>query len=195
MRILALKQQQQRYELRLQKLQHQQDRQGAVPPATQGSAVPPAEEPIQSAHQQAQPFLQQAAGPFSVPHEPQDSPEQTVAQAAPAISSAVSAAARPAQTQLLADQEPTAGAAASLVTEEAHKRHQQAAAACEPRYKHRHARHPVPGLSMPEIARHPFFCQHSDAGDNPADQPAAQGGPMQDNDDALHECQACCMED
>ncbi|KAL3146630.1 hypothetical protein ABBQ32_000861 [Trebouxia sp. C0010 RCD-2024] len=180
LRILALKQQQQRYELRLQKLQEQQDRQGTVLLPSCTPADSPAGRALQTGHQQAQPSLpvahQQAAEPISVPHHSKDSFQQLAAPAAPAKQATVSAAGQQprAQTQPLADQQPAAGAAACLVMEQSHRQQQQAAAVREPRHKHRHSRIPVPGLSMPEIARHPFFCQHSGAGDRSVETPAAQ---------------------
>lgn len=183
LRILTLKQQQQRYELRLQKLQRQQDRQGAVLLPSRTPADDPAGWAAQTGHQQAQPSLpvahQQAAEPISVPYQPKASFQQLPALAAPANQATVSAAGQQpqAQTQPLAGQLPAAGAPACVDTEQSHRQQQQAAAVREPRHKHRHARNPVPGLSMPEIARHPFFCQHSDAGDRSGEPSAAQGEP------------------
>ena len=161
LRIHALRQQQQRYELRLQKLQQQQDPQAAallLPPA-HASADPQAEASFQDA-------LQQAAGPIAVPHQ----------QPSTSAASASQAVALDAQAVPLAVCEPGAVVGTSLLPGQTQGGHQQAPAVREPRYKHRHARHPVPGLSMPEMARHPFFCQHSVAGSgHTAEPPAAQG--------------------
>ena len=171
LRIHALRQQQQRYELRLQKLQQQQDPQAAalsLLPA-HASVVPQTEASFQVAHQQANGSLpidhQQAAGPLSVPHQ-QPSASATAASQAVAVE---------AQAPLPALCEPVAVAGTSLASEQT-PGHQPAPAVREPGYKHRHSRHPVPGLFMPVIARHPFFCQHSAAGSgSTAEQPAAQG--------------------
>ena len=163
LRIHALRQQQQRYDLRLQNLQ-QQDLPAAMPaPQTlPAPSDPQADASLPAAHQPA-------AGSLSVPHQlPIDS--LSVPHQAPAAQSA--------QGQALTLHGPAAGASAGLVSEQTHSGHQQASAGCEPRYKHRHARHPVPGLAMPEIARHPFFCQHGAAGSgHTAEQPAIQGEP------------------
>lgn len=165
LRIHALRQQQQRYDSRLQKLQQQQDQQAAMPrpQALPAPSNPQAEASLPSAHQQA-------AGPLSAPHQlPISSPS---ANQAPTLDAAQSAA----QAQPLALHEHAPGAGASLVSEQTYRDHQQVPARSEPRYKHRHARHPVPGLAMPEIARHPFFCQHSAAGS--AEQPIILGEPV-----------------
>ena len=176
LRILALKQQQQRYELRLQKLQQQQDAQDPVLPSSWPPADTPPEGPRQAAHQQAQPSL-------PVAPQPPDSLQQLAAPAAPADQATLPAAAQQAQPHI--GQGPAAGDGISLVTEQSHRQQQQAVAVTEPMYKHRHARQPVPGLSMPEIARHPFFCRHSDAHYLTVEQPAAQGESLCGDDATL----------
>ena len=177
LRIHALRQQQQRYELRLQKLQQQQDSQAAVLPSLPAPSSPQAEASSHGAHQQARASLpdahQQAAGPLPAPDQQPSAPAAS-ANLAPSL-----AAPQQAQAQSLATLEPEASAGASLVPQRTQVDHLPVPAVREHRYKHRHARQPVPGLSMPEIARHPFFCQHTAAGcGNSAEQPAAQGELM-----------------
>ena len=174
LRIHALRQQQQRYERRLQKLQLQQNPHAAALQSLPAPLNPQAEVSFHAAHQQAHASLpdghQQAAGSLPVAH------QQPSAPAASATVAQSLAAPQQAQPQPLAMHESEATAGASLVPEQTQVDQLLAPAVHEPRNKHRHARHPVPGLSMPEIARHAFFCQYSAAGcSNTTEQPASQG--------------------
>ena len=196
LRIHALKQQQHRYEVRLEHLQQQQQAcQLAASPSPPPHPVPlrqagfllsSADQAAQASHQQA-PALssaphQQAPTPLPVSHQQDPAPASLIHQSTsehaslqPPANQAPDAA-QPAQTLTPAFQEHAVNASAGLVSEQRRGQHQQAAAMQEPKRKRRHARQPVPGLSMPEIARHPFFAQHSAAGpDGTAEMLASEG--------------------
>lgn len=199
LRIHVLKQQQQHYEVRLEQLQHQQQAsQPAASPSPPAQPIPLCQAglPLSSADQLAQAANQQVRAPLSAPHQQapaslsashrQDSaPTMLIhqsshlaslhppVQAAPSASQAPDAA-QPAQIHIPAFQEPAVNASAGLVSEPTPGQHQQAAAV--QKRKRRHARQPVPGLSIPEIARHPFFAQHNAAGsDGTAEMLASEG--------------------
>lgn len=163
LRIHALRQQQQRYESKLQQL-HQQGQQPAesAPLPLPLHLQHPGCSTLGSSHQPG-------AAPTA-----QDS--QAAANGSPSQSS--QAVASDQVTALSLSQLPLAdtiypGAAASFPA----ALHQQAAAEGEPRRKHRHVRQQMPGMSMPEIARHPFFSQHGSAESaSTAQQLASEGG-------------------
>ena len=159
LRIHALRQQQQRYESKLQRLrqQGQQSAESAPPPLP----LHPGGSTLESSHQ------------------PGVAPTAQDSQAAASRSFPQSVASGQV-TALSLFQPPSAdtlhlhpGAAASFPA----AAHQQAGAGGELRRKRRHARQQMPGLSMPEIARHPFFGQHGSAEPvSSAQQLASEGG-------------------
>ncbi len=160
LRIHALRQQQQRYESKLQRLRQQ----GQLP--------------AESAHVSLPLHPQHPGGStLDSSHQPGAAPTAHDSQAA-ANSSSPQSLASGQVTALSLCQPPPAdtlhlhqGAAASFPA----VLHQQAGV--EPRRKRRHARQQMPGLSMPEIARHPFFSQHASAEPaSTAQQLASEGG-------------------
>jgi len=160
LRIHALRQQQQRYESKLQRL-HQQGQQPAE------SAPLPL--PLHPQHP--------GGSTLDCSHQPGVALTAQDSQAA-ANSSFPQSVASGQVTALSLSQPPSAdsphlhpGAAGSFPA----ALHQQAGG--EPRRKRRHARQQMPGLSMPEIARHPFFSQHGSAEPtSSAQQPTSEGG-------------------
>lgn len=164
LRIHALRQQQQRYESKLQQL-HQQGQQ------------PAASAPL--------PFVLHPQHPGGLTldsaHQPGAAPTAQDGQAAANTSFSQSVASGQV-TALSVSQPPSVdslhlhpGAAASFPA----ALHQQAGG--EPRRKRRHARQQMPGLSMPEIARHPFFSQHGSAEPASSAQQLASEGEGKDD--------------
>ena len=177
LRIHALRQQQQRYELRLQKLQQQQDSQATVLPSLPTPSSPLSRGFLSWCPSAGSCFRSRcpSAGCWA----PSSSPSAVFSTSCSANLAPSLAAPQQAQAQSLATREPEASAGASLVLRGLKWTTCLSPAVREHRYKHRHARQSVPGLSMPEIARHPFFCQHTAAGcGNASEQPAAQGELM-----------------
>lgn len=153
LRIHALKQQQQRYEAKLQRLQQKgrQPAQSDLPPLL---ADP---KPLSgSAHDHVG-----GSGGTAEGISPQPQSAQPGA-CHPAASPSLTQLPTPDVDPHPSDAVPSTSALLAV--------HQQAAAAHESRPKRRHARQQMPGLAMPEIARHPFFSQHAAA------EPARSGG-------------------
>ena len=153
LRIHALKQQQQRYEAKLQRLQQKgrQPAQSALPPLHAGL------NPLSgSAHDHVGGSGGTAEG---ISPQPQSAQPDACHQAA---SHSLTQLPTPDLDPHPSDAVPSTSAPLGV--------HQQAAAAHESRPKRRHARQQMPGLAMPEIARHPFFSQHAAA------EPARSGG-------------------
>ncbi|KAA6421449.1 MAG: bromodomain-containing 7-like [Trebouxia sp. A1-2] len=146
LRIHALRQQQQRYESKLQRLRQQ---------GQQSAESAPSPLPLHPQHP--------GGSALTSSHQPDAAPTAQDSQAA-ANSSFPQSVDTDQVTMLSPSQPPSAdmfhlhpGAAATFPA----ALHQQAGG--EPRRKRRHARQQIPGLSMPEIARHPFFSQHGSA--------------------------------
>ncbi len=160
LRIHALRQQQQRYESKLQRLRQQ---------GQQPAESAPLPLPLHPQHP--------GASTLDSSHQPGAAPTAQDSQAA-ANSTFPQSVASGQATVLSLSQPPSAdplhlhpGAAASFPA----ALHQQAGG--EPRRKRRHSRQQMPGLSMPEIARHPFFSQHGSAEPaSSAQQLASEGG-------------------
>ena len=160
LRIHALRQQQQRYESKLQRLRQQ---------GQQSAESAPSPLPLHPQHP--------GGSALTSSHQPDAAPTAQDSQAA-ANSSFPQSVDTDQVTMLSPSQPPSAdmfhlhpGAAATFPA----ALHQQAGG--EPRRKRRHARQQIPGLSMPEIARHPFFSQHGSAEPaSSAQQLAPEGG-------------------
>ena len=168
LRIHSLKQQQQHYEAKLLRLQQQaHQRSESSPPP-----VPPDPHPAFASVPDAshQPDATSSAQISSAPAYCTGMSHAAAAAAEGAapppvevqqslLHTAESRSQPSAQSLLPAD----AAAGPNPTSSLAQPLQQQAAAAHEPRCKHRHSRQQMPGLSMPEMARHPFFCQFSSA--------------------------------
>lgn len=198
LRIHALKQQQQRYALRLQQLQTQ-THQDAAPSHPPDTHLPtPAGSVLHSVPQSntasAQHASQSAVAQVGVPHNAASNPTHisaqydTVQASVPQQHPAQLVTQLPSQpAQQLPSQLPTTGAAATAYAasqrpsaagpDRSQQQQEQHQASAVPRLKRRRERQQMPGLSMPELARHPFFgpLSSADPGSKPASTPQEEG--------------------
>ncbi|DBA85626.1 TPA: hypothetical protein ACH3X1_005203 [Trebouxia sp. C0004] len=167
LRIHALRQQQQRYESKLQRL-HQQ---GQQPAESAPSPLPlhpqqPGGSALTSSHQPGAASTVQDSQAAANSRFPQSvASDQVTALSLPQLPSADIPHHHP-------------GAAASFPA----ALYQKAAAGGEPRHKRRHPRQQMPGLSLPEIARHPFFSQHGSA------EPASTAQQLASEEEGRDDC-------